>query len=84
MLSIPILLLMLFPVIRKIVPRPKNSHHSNLSGVTIPRKIITLPTMYITCGIPNSCLTRTPEKSASLEPFVTRIPVERDITSEGI
>ena len=63
---------------------PKARNNTQLSGVAIPRNTIAPPTIYKTFGIPNNCFTKVPEKSAAFEPFVTRIPVERDIKSEGI
>ena len=73
---------MLLPVSRNATPSPTKS--TRLRGVATPRKMITVPTIYNTRGTPNNCLTKTPEKSASLEPFVTRIPVDREMRSDGI
>ena len=50
----------------------------------MPRKARTAPTRYSTLGVPKSWLIRTVPKSASLEPFVTRIPVAREISRDGI
>ena len=84
MVSSPIVLLILLPVIKNADAKPRNSHHCALNGVITPRNRITPDTMYITRGIPNSCLINIPLKSAALDPFVIRIPVAREISKEGI
>ena len=66
----------------KIIPR--TTKIKGLSGVTNPKNASTAPTIYKTFGMPNNWFTRTDPKSASFEPFVTRIPVDNEIRSEGI
>ena len=53
-------------------------------GVRIPSAANATPTMRRTLSIENSCPTISSPSSPSLDDFVTRIPVERDIRSEGI
>ena len=53
-------------------------------GVTTPRNTMTAPERYMTFGTPKSCFTRSGPKSASLPPLVTRIPVAREMRSEGM
>ena len=59
-------------------------HRYHFSGVTIPRKQRVPPTMTSTFGIPNNWLMSTWPKSASLDAFVTRIPVAIEIARDGI
>ena len=61
----------------KAAANPKNK--TVLSGVKASTAIAPA-TIYKTFGRPKSCFTSV----AAFEPFVTRIPVERDIKSEGI
>ena len=42
------------------------------------------PTMYMTFGIPKSCLIMAGPNSDSLLPFVTSTPVDREMSREGI
>ena len=72
----------ILPPTTKASPIPRNS--IVFRSVAMPRKARVAPTRYITLGTPNSCLTMVGPNSASLPPFVTRIPVDREINSEGI
>ena len=72
----------ILPATINTIPIPTNT--TELSGVTIPRPAMTAPTRYKTFGTPNNCPISTVPKSASLDPFVTRIPVDREISREGI
>ena len=70
------------PVTTKISPNARKTTVG--SGVTIPSPAIIAPTRYKALGTPNNCLINTVPKSASFDPFVTRIPVESEIRREGI
>ena len=50
----------------------------------MPRNAIVQPTMYNTFGIENNCLISTFPRSDSLDAFVTMIPVDNDISNDGI
>ena len=62
---------------------PSAQKSTGFSGVAIPRKVIVAPTIYNTLGIPKSCFTSMDPKSASLDAFVTRIPVASEIKRDG-
>ena len=73
------------------MPRPPTTNNSPIptnnmvfKSVAKPRTDRVAPTKYITLGIPKSCLIITGPNSASLPPLVTRIPVDREISREGI
>ena len=72
----------MYPVIIKATPIPTKI--TQLRGVKIPRNESTDPARMRTCEFPKSCFTRVSPKSFSFEPFVTRIPVDSEISSDGI
>ena len=54
------------------------------SGVNAPKNAIAAPTISKTLSMENSCPTISSPSSPSLEAFVTRIPVAREMSSDGI
>ena len=82
MLSMPAVCCIFLPTTIYIAPNGTN--RIGFKGVTIPKKIRVAPTIYNTFGIPKSCLISTSPKSASFDALVTKIPVEREMTREGI
>ena len=64
--------------------RPRPTNRIVFSCVTNPKTASIAPTRYSAFGTPNSWLTNVVPKSASLLPLVTRIPVESEISREGI
>ena len=54
------------------------------NGVKTPKNARAAPTMIRTLSIENSCPTISSPSSPSLDAFVTRIPVDKDISNDGI
>ncbi len=81
-LAVSIVPAILLPQTINASPSPKNKMVFKV--VRIPSAQSVAPTRYKTFGIPKSCRIMVEPKSESLLPFVTRIPVDNEISRDGI